>query len=89
MEMPTGEGVLHGPGEMECAGDTVRHCVNIVLGTTDDEIVAVLPDNSPGWRVEEAVSSNARPVAYCELACTESCEHVSADFDGEDILLLH
>ena len=45
------------------------------------------PGNLPAWRTEDAVSESAVPAANCELACTESCEHVSSlTLLGEDIV---
>ena len=43
---------------------------------TNGEIVIEQPSNVPGCLADEAVSSNATPVVYCELECAESCEHV-------------
>ena len=80
--MPNGDGDHRGPGEAEHTLETERRFANAELGARC-EIVAELPGNVPGRRIEDAVSLNAVPVANCELECTESWERVS---DGDDIL---
>ena len=50
-------------------------------------IVDELPSNVQVRRIDDTVSSSAVPAAYCELACTESWEHVSTEFSvGDDII---
>ena len=84
--MANGDGVLSGPGEAESAWDIVCHRVKAEFGSTD-EMVVELPVKRPGWRMDDALSSNTFPPAYCEMECAESWERVSADFlDGDDIL---
>ena len=80
--MPSGNGDCHGPGEAERALETERRFANAELGARC-EIVAELPGNVPGRRIEDAVSLNTVPVTNCELECTESWERVSS---GDDIL---
>ena len=80
--MPNGDGDRCGPGEAEHALETERRFANAELGARC-EIVAELPGNIPGRRIEDTVSLNAVLVANCELECTESWERVS---DGDDIL---
>ena len=80
--MPNGNGDLCRPGEAEHALETERRFANAELGGRC-EIIAKLPSNVPGRRIEDAVSLNAVPIANCELECTESWERVS---DGDDIL---
>ena len=42
-----------------------------------DKNCTVTPGGGPILLTEDAVSSSAVSAAYCELACTESCERVS------------
>ena len=75
-ETPIGDAILRGLGDIERPRVNERLCAYAKLGATDDEIVIELPGNVPGCLADEAVSSNAAPVAYCELECAESCERV-------------
>ena len=80
--MRNGNGDRSGPSEAEYALETERRFVNAELGARC-EIVAELPVNISGRRIEDAMSLNVVPVSNCELECTESWERVS---DGDDIL---
>ena len=79
--MPSGDGDRRSPSEAERTLETEPRFAKAELGARC-EIVAELPGNVPGRRIEDAVSLNAVPVANCELESTESWERVS---DGDDI----
>ena len=52
-----------------------------------DNHCTITPGGTPIPLAEDAVSSSAVSAAYCELACTESCERISSFTPvGEDIV---
>ena len=86
-DTPIGDAILWGPRDAEHPRVNDRLCKNVELDAKDDEIVVELPGNVPGCLTDEAVSSNAAPITYCELECAESCERVISLLPiGDDIV---
>ena len=70
-DKPSGNGDLRNPGDTEHTPDTACHCENVELDAKNN-IVVELPGKLPIWRIDDAVSSNISPTAYCELEWVES-----------------